>query len=42
LEDILDLKIFVNAPRAAENAVVGHIWPAGRFLPVRDLFDCAY
>jgi len=26
-------------PRATENAVAGHIWPAGRYLPTPDLGD---
>jgi len=25
-------------PRATENAVVGHIWPASRYLPTPALF----
>jgi len=24
-------------PRAKENAVAGHIWPAGRYFPTPDL-----
>jgi len=28
--------------QATENAVAGHIWPAGRYLPTPDLVDLQY
>ena len=28
--------------RATENAVAGHIWPAGRYLPTPDLENAKY